>query len=71
VRTAPTPAASSVLIAGHPTLGEYQLQLEDAPELPFTDNETNNKRLFGGENLTPHVKDGDRFRVECPTGSAA
>jgi len=57
VRTAPVQAASSILVAGHPTLGEYQLLLEDAPELLFTNNETNNRRLFGGENLTPHLKD--------------
>jgi hypothetical protein len=29
----------------------------DAPELLFTENETNSKRLFGVENRTPYVKD--------------
>src|SRR5205085_11572483 len=28
------------------------------PELLFTENETNTKRLFGNENRTPYVKDG-------------
>jgi len=44
-----------------PTLGRYELSLDDAlpgdHELVFTENETNVKRLFGGENSVAHVKD--------------
>jgi hypothetical protein len=35
----------------------YQLYCEAADELWFTENDTNNERLFGGTNATPHVKD--------------
>src|SRR4029077_17611604 len=34
------------------------LHCEGSPELLFTENETNAKRLFGIENRTPFVKDG-------------
>jgi hypothetical protein len=46
-----------VVAASHPDLGEWLLQLEGDPAVLFTENETNNKRLFGGENATPYVKD--------------
>ncbi len=44
------------------TLEEYHygnrwLLIEGAPELLFTENETNAKLLFGRENTTPYVKD--------------
>ncbi len=39
-------------------LGPRWLYCENANELLFTENETNNERLFGGENRTPYVKDG-------------
>ncbi|CAN5633437.1 glucosidase [soil metagenome] len=38
--------------------GNRFLYCEGSPELLFTENETNNARLFGSENLTPFVKDG-------------
>jgi hypothetical protein len=34
------------------------LHCEGSPELLFTENETNARRLFGTENLTFFVKDG-------------
>jgi hypothetical protein len=34
------------------------LHCEGSPELLFTENETNVRRLFGGENRTAYVKDG-------------
>jgi hypothetical protein len=43
--------------ASHPKLGEYTLQCEGAPELLFTENETNIKRLWGQANPSPYVKD--------------
>ena len=50
----PTPVVS----ASHPELGERFLACEGAAALLFTENETNNARLFGAPNRTPYVKDG-------------
>ena len=41
----------------HFQYGERWLCFEDAPELLFTENETNNQRLFGSANSSPYVKD--------------
>ncbi|HVY37983.1 MAG TPA: glucosidase, partial [Polyangia bacterium] len=47
----------------HPALGAYRWAIEEdptslrAPELIFTENETNTERLFGTPNATPFVKD--------------
>ena len=48
---------SAGIVASHPELGDYTLSCEDAPELLFTENETNTERLWGQGNATPHVKD--------------
>ena len=48
----------SVVRASHATLGERWLYCEGAPALLFTDNDTNQQRLFGSPNQTPFVKDG-------------
>ncbi|MBB5339952.1 MGH1-like glycoside hydrolase domain-containing protein [Tunturiibacter gelidoferens] len=40
------------------SLADYNLYCEGAPPLLFTENETNNARLFGGKNASPYVKDG-------------
>ena len=42
----------------HEYYGTRWLVAEGAPNLLFTENETNFKRLFGVENRTPYVKDG-------------
>ena len=42
----------------HPQLGKRWLYCEGSPELLFTENETNNERLFGAPNRSPYVKDG-------------
>jgi hypothetical protein len=44
--------------AEHPEIGEAWLTCQGAPELLFTENETNNERLWGVPNRTPFVKDG-------------
>ncbi len=49
--------------ASHAELGEYVLHCEGAPELLFTDNETNNQRLFNAPNDTPFVKDAFHERI--------
>ncbi|MCC6766705.1 MAG: glucosidase [Deltaproteobacteria bacterium] len=47
--------------ADHPSLERMRFWLEPhdgrAPELLFTENETDQERLFGGRNATPYVKD--------------
>jgi hypothetical protein len=45
------------IAADHPELGARSLQCEGAPELIFTDNESNEQRLWGKQNRTPWVKD--------------
>ena len=45
-------------IIAHPfELPEYQLFCEEACEFLFTDNETNDQRLFHAKNAAPYVKD--------------
>ena len=48
---------SAVVEVEHKTYGKRWLVYEGVPELLFTENETNFKRIFGGENRTPYVKD--------------
>jgi Glycosyl hydrolase family 63 C-terminal domain len=52
----------------HPRLGRRFLHFHGAPELLFTENETNNERLFGSSNRTPYVKDAfNRYVVDGDT----
>ncbi len=44
--------------AQHPDIGESWLTCQGAPEFLFTENETNDERLWGVPNRTPFVKDG-------------
>ena len=56
-------AGASVIAASHPELGDHELLCDEAPELWFTENETNATRLFGGANPTPYVKDAFHERL--------
>ena len=47
-----------VIVLDHPESGRRWLYCEGSPELLFTGNDTNEKRLFGVDNRTPYVKDG-------------
>lgn len=49
--------AEDKIHASHAQLGEYTLQCEGAPELLFTENESNAFRLWGQPNSSPYVKD--------------
>jgi hypothetical protein len=49
---------SQVVAASHAALGERYLYCEGDVPLLFTENETNNERIFGTANVTPYVKDG-------------
>ena len=52
------------IAASHWNLGDYYLYCENEPELLFTENETNNERIFGMPNRSPYVKDAfDRYLV--------
>ncbi|MBD2435890.1 MGH1-like glycoside hydrolase domain-containing protein [Nostoc sp. FACHB-110] len=48
----------STIEAYHPTLDTRWLYCQGTPELLFTENETNNQKLFGVSNASPYVKDG-------------
>ncbi len=53
------PAGTRVIAAAHPVLGAYYLYCKGDVPLLFTDNETNNERLFPEyPNASPYVKDG-------------
>ena len=53
------PGQNTVAIeATHAELGRFLLQCDGNPALLFTENDTNNERLFGTPNATPYVKDG-------------
>jgi Glycosyl hydrolase family 63 C-terminal domain len=49
---------AAAVAASDALLGDYFLHCEGDPQLLFTENETNNARLFGSANPTPYVKDG-------------
>ena len=49
---------NTAIAASDALLGDYFLYCEGRPELLFTENETNNARLFGSANPTAYVKDG-------------
>ena len=49
--------AGGAIVASHPELGDYTLSCDGAPELLFTENESNLQRLWGQPNPTPYVKD--------------
>jgi Mannosylglycerate hydrolase MGH1-like glycoside hydrolase domain/Glycosyl hydrolase family 63 C-terminal domain len=65
----PTPRivaeGARTLVAEHPGLGVYRLQIarngfglhRAPPEMIFTENESNRRRLWGVENHSPYVKD--------------
>ena len=48
----------SSIAATHQYLGQRYLHADGAPQLLFTDNETNDQKVFGQSNPFPFVKDG-------------
>jgi hypothetical protein len=58
-----SPSGQAMIAARHQTLGARWLHAEGAPELLFTENETNFPRLFGVPARSPYVKDGIGERV--------
>ena len=57
LKDAGSATGATVISASHAEFGDRRLYCEGEPTLLFTENETNNKRLFGTENATPYVKD--------------
>jgi len=47
----------NAVVASHDQLGKYQLVFDRSVPLLFTENETNNRRVFGHANSVPYVKD--------------
>lgn len=60
----------NVIMARHPDLTDHYLYCEGNPPLLFTENESNNERLFGTPNRTPYVKDAFHRYVIQGQGSA-
>ena len=63
-------AGPATIQATHHELGDYWLQCDGAPELLFTENESNASRLWGQPNPTPYVKDAFHERVVSGRGEA-
>ncbi|WP_326724971.1 glucosidase [Streptomyces sp. NBC_00243] len=58
------------LRADHEELGTRRLYFTGGTETLFTENDTNNERVFGSPNTVPYVKDGiDRCVVHGETGA--
>ena len=62
--------AQGVLCASHAELGDYWMYCDKAPELLFTDNETNNQRLWGQPNVSEYVKDAFHSYLISGAGDA-
>ena len=57
------------VLASHHVVGDWVITASERATWLFTENETNATRLFGGENLTPFVKDGiNDFVIEGRSG---
>jgi hypothetical protein len=70
LRQIPGQTSVQVVGASHTDLGVRYLYCEGDVPLLFTENETNNKRLFGGDNVTPYVKDGiNDYLIEGNNGA--
>jgi hypothetical protein len=57
LREIPAQADHGAVHASHAALGDYWLYCDANPPLLFTENDTNNERIFGTQNPTPYVKD--------------
>jgi hypothetical protein len=62
---------AAVIVAEHRELGRMHLYCEGWPEVLFTENETNNERLWGTPNPAPYVKDAfHRYVIAGEQGAA-
>jgi hypothetical protein len=60
----------SVIQASHHELGDYWLFCDGAPELLFTENESNASRLWSQPNASPYVKDAFHQYIISGQGGA-
>jgi hypothetical protein len=58
LRRLDTKGSISAIVGSHPALGDCCLFCRGTVPLLFTENETNNARIFGTANASPYVKDG-------------
>jgi len=58
LKEVPGPNGAQAIAASHADLGERYLYCDGDATLLFTENESNNERLFGRPNDSPYVKDG-------------
>ena len=63
LRAADAAGGFGVIEGDHTSLGARWLYCEGAPELLFTENDTNVERLYGRPNARPYVKDSINARV--------
>ncbi|KIO77791.1 glucosidase [Pedobacter lusitanus] len=49
---------NQTLLLRSDSIGDYHCYADGAPQLLFTDNESNNQRLYQAENISRYVKDG-------------
>ncbi|MGE5307232.1 MAG: MGH1-like glycoside hydrolase domain-containing protein, partial [Alphaproteobacteria bacterium] len=63
-------ARPGAIRATHHELGEYWLYCDGAPDLLFTENESNAQRLWGQPNASPYVKDAFHAYVISGQGEA-
>ena len=63
-------AGPGAILAAHHELGNYWLHCDGAPELLFTENESNMQRLWGQTNATPYVKDAFHAYIISGQGGA-
>ena len=52
---------ANTIVSDHPSFGRFRFSVDENGPSPvaqvFTENDTNNERLFGGQSPTPYVKD--------------
>ena len=57
LQAVPANGSAGIIAASHASLGDYFFHCEGDPPLLFTENDTNNERIFGTPNPAPYVKD--------------
>ena len=57
LKSANAPQGLRAVEADHPQLGMHRIYFDQEVPLLFTENETNDQRIFGRRNTTPYVKD--------------
>jgi hypothetical protein len=70
LRQASGQAGLRIIAASHAKLGDRWLYIDGDVPLLFTENETNNERIFGKPNSSPYVKDGiNNYVVHSDSGA--